>query len=124
MNNKILLVDDELDFAELSKLRLEGSGYEVTTVVSGEEALVLLKNYTPDLILLDLLLPGMRGEEVCKQLKSDSRLKKIPVILFTASGSDVAKVTEEIRADDYIRKPFEPEELLRKIKKLIGHTGR
>ena len=63
MNNKILLVDDELDFAELSKLRLEGSGYEVTTVVSGEEALVLLKNYTPDLILLDLLLPGMRGKK-------------------------------------------------------------
>ncbi|MFA4889352.1 MAG: response regulator, partial [Candidatus Omnitrophota bacterium] len=74
----------------------------------------------PDLILLDLLLPGIQGEEICKKLKCDDRLKTIPVILFTASASDVSKVAKEVGADDYIMKPFEPEELLGKLKKFIG----
>lgn len=120
MAKKILLVEDELDLVDVTKKRLENSGYEVLTVPSGEEALDLLQNNPPDLILLDLLLRGMRGEEVCKQLKGNPKLKHIPVILFTASASDIAKVAKEIGADDYIMKPFEPEELLGKIKKFIG----
>ena len=119
MTSKILLIEDELDLVEVTKMRLEKSGYEVISVLSCEEALVLLQKDMPDLILLDLLLPGMRGEEVCKKLKCDNRLKHIPIILFTASASDIGKLAKEIGADDYIMKPFEPEELLGKVKKFI-----
>ena len=120
MTNKILLIEDELDLVEVTKMRLKNSGYEVISALSGEEAFTLLQKDIPDLILLDLLLPGMRGEEVCKKLKCDDRLKTIPVILFTASASDIAKVAKEVGADDYIMKPFEPEDLLSKVKKFIG----
>lgn len=120
MTNKILLIEDELDLVEVTKMRLEKSGYEVINALSGEEAFTFLQKDIPDLILLDLLLPGIRGEEICKKLKCDDRLKTIPVILFTASASDVEKLTKEICADDYIMKPFEPEDLLSKVKKFIG----
>ena len=120
MTNKILLVEDELDLNDLTKMRLEKSGYEVVSAISGEEALTFLQKDIPDLILLDLLLPGIQGEEVCKKLKCDDKLKTIPVILFTASASDIPKVAKEVGADDYIMKPFEPEDLLSKIKKFIG----
>ena len=120
MTNKILLVEDELDLAELTKIRLEKWGYEVISALNGEEALTFLQIDIPDLILLDLLLPDMRGEEVCKKLKCDDRLKAIPVILFSASASDIPKVAKEVGADDYVTKPFEPEDLLGKVKKFIG----
>ncbi len=120
MTGKILLVDDELDLAEVTKMRLESSGYEVMAVASGEEAFTFLQKDIPDLILLDLLLPGVQGEEVCKKLKCDDRLKTIPVILLTASAGDIPKVAKEVGADDFIMKPYEPEELLDKIKKLLG----
>jgi len=74
----------------------------------------------PDLILLDLLLPKMQGEEVCQRLKSDHKLKQIPVIIITASVAHVTETIKKICADDYMLKPFEPEELLFKIKKFIG----
>ena len=119
MTNKILLIEDELDLADLTKMRLEKSGYEVISAYSGEEAFTFLQKEIPNLILLDLLLPGMRGEEICKNLKCDNRFKTIPVILFTASASNIPKVVKEVCADDYITKPFEPEELLFKIKKFI-----
>ena len=120
MTNKILLIEDELDLVEVTKMRLEKSGYEVVSAISGEEALTFLQKDIPNLILLDLLLPGIQGEEICKKLKCDDRLKSIPVILFTASASDIPKVVREVGADDYVMKPFEPQELLSKIKKFIG----
>ena len=120
MTNKILLIEDELDLVEVTKMRLEKSGYEVISALSGEDAFTFLQKDIPDLILLDLLLPGIQGEEVCKKIKCDDRLKTIPVILFTASASDIPKVVKEVGADDYVTKPFEPEELLSKIKKFIG----
>lgn len=121
MAKKILFVDDEPELAEVVKIRLENSGYEVMTVVTGEEAVASLKEAKslPDLILLDLLLPCMQGQEVCKWLKSDDRLKNIPVILFTASASDMSRTARECGAESYIMKPFEPEELLITIKWLI-----
>ena len=120
MTNKILIVDDELDIAEVTKIRLEQSGYEVICVPDGEKAFTFLQNNIPDLILLDLLLPGIHGKEICKKLKCDDRLKAIPVILFTASASDIPKIAKEIGADDYITKPYESEGLLGKVKKFIG----
>lgn len=120
MTKKVLLVDDELDLVAVTKRRLESAGFEVLTVETGEDALAYLQENIPDLILLDLLLPKMQGEDVCKRIKSDESLKRIPVILFTASATDIPKVAKEVGADDYIMKPFEPEELLSKIKKFIG----
>jgi len=120
MTNKILLIEDELDLVEVTKMRLKKSSYEVLSALNSEEAFTFLQKYIPDLILLDLLLPGMHGEEICKKLKCDDRLKTIPVILFTASASDIPKLVKEIGTDDYILKPFEPEELLSKVKKFIG----
>jgi DNA-binding response OmpR family regulator len=120
MSKKILIVDDEPDILAVTVTRLETSGYEVLMAKDGEEALKLLKKSKPDLILLDLLLPKMQGDELCKKLKSDVKFKHMPIILFTASIIRVPAKVEEMGADDYILKPFEPEELLFKIKKFIG----
>lgn len=120
MAKKILIVDDEPDILELAVIRLETVGYEVIKVASSEEALKLLKKEKPDLILLDMVLPDMQGDELCKKLKSDPGLKDIPIVLFTASIVRIPEKVEEIMADDYVLKPFEPEDLLFKIKKFIG----
>ena len=117
---KILVVDDDPDILTVLKLRLKKAGYEVMVAANGEEALDLIKKETPELVLLDLLLPGIQGEEVCKQIKQDDKLKKIPVILFTASVSDIESRVKKIGADDFIEKPFEAENLLAKIKKFVG----
>ncbi|MCX5667288.1 MAG: response regulator [Candidatus Omnitrophica bacterium] len=120
MTNKILLIEDELDLAEVTKMRLKNSGYEVISALNSEAAFTFLQKNIPDLILLDLLLPGMQGDEICKKLKRDDRLKRIPIILFTASASDIPKISKEVGADDYIMKPYESKELIAKIKKFIG----
>lgn len=118
---KILLVDDEPDILTVTTFRLKKAGYEVITAVNGQEALDKAKTARPDMILLDLLLPIMNGYEVCKKIKSDDTLKKIPVVLFTASTVDtIEKKLEGSGADDCVIKPFEPEVLLAKIKKFIG----
>ena len=122
MAKKILVVDDEPDILDLATFRLENSGYEIINAVDAEEALVILQKDTPDLILLDLLLPKMQGDELCKKLKSDDKYKNIPIILFTASTTrpNLPEEVKKMGADDCILKPFEPEELLGKIKKFIG----
>ena len=120
MAKKVLVVDDEADILKLAVIRLEAAGYEVLKVASSEEALKMLEQNRPDLILLDMILPDMQGDEFCKKVKEDPALKKIPVILFTATIIGVPEKAREIGADDYIFKPFEPEELLFKIKKFIG----
>lgn len=119
MAKKILIVDDEPDILTVTVTRLETSGYDILIAEDAEKALEMLKQKAaPDLILLDLLLPKMQGGELCKKLKSDTQFKHIPVILFTASAVRIPEMVYEIGADDYIRKPFDSEELLRKIKKL------
>ena len=120
MAKRILLVDDEEDLAAVTEVRLKSAGYEVTVAKTAEDALVFLQKDIPDLILLDLLLPGMQGEEACKRIKADDRLKNIPVILFTASLNNVPEVVRQTGADDFTIKPFVPSELLKKIKKFIG----
>ena len=118
--SKILIVDDEPDVLAVTVVRLETSGYEVLVAKDSEEAIELLNNGNPDLILLDVSLPKMQGDELCKKLKSDMKFKHIPIILFTASAIRVPEKVEEIGADDYITKPFESGDLLYKIKKFIG----
>lgn len=120
MAKKILVVEDEPDILTLAIVRLKTAGYEVLMARNSEEAIELLGKDMPDLILLDLILPEMQGDEFCKRLKSDARFKHIPVILFTASTIRVPEKVGEMGADDYVIKPFEPENLLYKIKKFIG----
>jgi CheY-like chemotaxis protein len=121
MAKKILFVDDEPDLLTVATFRLKKSGYEVSTAVNGQEALDFVAQNPPDLILLDLRLPLVSGYEVCQRIKADEKLKKIPVILFTASATrDLSEKAKELGADDYLIKPFEAEVLLEKVKKFLG----
>lgn len=117
---RILLVEDEPDILKITAFRLKKAGYEVITAMDGEKGLELAEKEMPGLILLDLGLPVMDGYEVCRRLKADEKLKKIPVVVFSASTDKVKEATEQIGADDYIVKPFEPEGLWEKVKKFIG----
>jgi len=120
MVKKILIVDDEPDIMDVATTRLKYSGYDVIPAVDAEEAIAYLEKDICDLILLDVVLPKMHGDELCKMLKHSDKYENIPVVLFTASAMNVANVAEQAGADDYITKPFDPRELLGKIKRLIG----
>ncbi|MDD5109233.1 MAG: response regulator [Candidatus Omnitrophica bacterium] len=119
---KILIIDDEGDILKLAKTRLEANGYKVITLDSGENAVEIAKNEKPNIILLDIVMPGKDGYDVCKELKADQITCKIPVIIFTAQypQEEYVKIKSvATRADDYILKPFESQELISKIKLLI-----
>ncbi|MEN7973228.1 MAG: response regulator [Verrucomicrobiota bacterium] len=114
---KILVVEDEAPIQELLQFNLERSKYRVKVVGSGEEALTLAGEFLPELILLDIMLPGADGLEVCKQLKADPKTKKIPIIMLTALCEEADIVTGlEMGADDYVTKPFSPRVLLARVK--------
>jgi two-component system alkaline phosphatase synthesis response regulator PhoP len=115
---KILVIDDEGDLLKLTRTRLEASGYRVLTLDSGERAVEFARSERPNLILLDIVMPGKNGCEVCRELKADPATRNIPVIVFTAQYPEEEYVktnTEEIGADDYILKPFDAQALLAKI---------
>ena len=114
---KILVVEDEAPIQELLQFNLERSKYRVKVVDSGEEALTVATQYLPNLILLDIMLPGADGLEVCKQLKSNPKTNRIPIIMLTALCEEADIVTGlELGADDYITKPFSPRVLLARVK--------
>lgn len=117
---KILVVDDEFHIQELIKYNLELSGFIVETADSGEMAIRKIKDELPDLIILDLMLPGIDGLEVCKRLKSDKTTKAIPIIMLTAKTEEFDKVLGlELGADDYMTKPFSVRELTARAKALF-----
>lgn len=114
---KILVVDDETYIVELVKFNLEKEGFEVIVAYDGVSALELVKTESPDLIVLDIMLPIMDGLEVCKALKQDENFNTIPIIMLTAKGGEIDTVLGlETGADDYITKPFSPRELLARVK--------
>ena len=117
---KILVVDDETDLIMMVQIRLEANGYEVISANDGKEGLDKVKNESPDLVLLDVMMPNMSGYQVCTILKQDARYKRIPIILITGKGQDdFEKVGKRMGADAFITKPFDPPVLLAKIKELI-----
>jgi two-component system alkaline phosphatase synthesis response regulator PhoP len=117
---RILVVEDDDDILQLLKYNLEKEGYPVTGVISGEEAWKALKSSVPDLILLDLMLPGVDGLEVCRILKREAQTSQIPIIMLTAKGEEVDIVTGlELGADDYITKPFSPRVLLARVRTVL-----
>ncbi len=120
MPKRILIVDDELDLVKVTGFRLKKAGYQVLISVDGRQALELIQKDPPDLVLLDLLLPQIQGDQVCRQIKQDPKLKHIPVILFTATAVNVPDKVKEVGADDYLTKPFDPEELLSRISEILA----
>ena len=120
--SKILIVDDEPAIVELLEEHLRSEGYDTEHAFSGEEALVVLERSTPDLVILDLMLPGMDGYEVCRLMQADSRLNHIPVIMLTARSAIPNRVLGYQRgADDYIVKPFDPDELSVRVRAQLHH---
>jgi two-component system, OmpR family, alkaline phosphatase synthesis response regulator PhoP len=117
---KILIVDDEEDLLELVRYNLSGEGFSVTCAVTGEEALDKVGSVSPDLILLDLMLPGIDGLEVARRLKSHPGTQEIPLVMLTAKGEegDIVKGLE-IGADDYITKPFSRKVLAARIRAVL-----
>jgi two-component system, OmpR family, alkaline phosphatase synthesis response regulator PhoP len=114
---KILAVDDEQNILELIKLYLTREGYQVDTVSRGNEALPKLIQFNPDLVILDLMLPDIDGFEICRQIRSKS---KVPILMLTARKEDVDKIVGlEMGADDYLTKPFNPRELIARIKAIL-----
>jgi two-component system phosphate regulon response regulator PhoB len=113
---KILIVDDTPDVLTVVGRRLQSWGYEALLAGSGEEGLRLAEEQLPDLILLDIMMPRMKGREVCARLKASERTKGIPVIFLTALGlADHVKAGMDLGAEDYIVKPFEPAQLKERI---------
>jgi two-component system phosphate regulon response regulator PhoB len=117
MKENILVVDDEKDILELIEYNLSKNGYRVKTASSGEEALELVKENDFDLIILDLMLPGVDGFDICKIIKSDRQRANIPIVMVTAKSDEADKVAGlEIGADHYVTKPFSPRELMAIVK--------
>ncbi|MEW9674630.1 response regulator transcription factor [Lentibacillus sp. L22] len=121
MNEKVMVVDDEISIVTLLEFNLTKAGYEVIPVTDGLTALHLVKEKQPDLIVLDLMLPGMDGIDVCKQLREQKLLT--PIIMLTAKDDEFDKVLGlELGADDYITKPFSPREVVSRVKAVLRRT--
>ncbi len=122
---RILVVDDEEDILELVRYNLLREGYQVTCVATGEEALRAARTEVPDLIVLDLMLPGVDGLDVTKLLKNDPKTENVPIVMLTAKGEEPDIVTGlELGADDYITKPFSPRVLIARVKTVLRRRSR
>ncbi len=117
---KILIIEDEKDIAELVQYNLEREGFHPLITHSGEEGINLLQRENPELIILDWMLPGMDGLEICRLLKQDNKTKKIPIIFLTAKGEETDVIVGlQMGADDYVAKPFSPKVLLARVKAIL-----
>ena len=123
-NEKVLVVDDEEHIVELLKYNLIGVGYEVITANDGIEAIKKIIEERPKIVLLDLMLPGKDGLDVCKEIRANRELANIPVIMLTAKSEEVDKILGlELGADDYVTKPFSIRELLARVKALLRRSN-
>jgi len=118
---RILIVDDEAEIVKAVQIRLEHEGYDVLVASDGQEGLDKAKTESPDLVILDVMLPKLDGFEVCRFLKFDQKYKKIPVIILTARAQKIDEDTSrQVGADAYIAKPFDRGAVIAKIKELLG----
>lgn len=121
---KVLVVDDEAHIVELISYNLSAAGYSVITANNGIDAVKMAKDEKPRLILLDLMIPGLDGFDVCKEVRGDKELKNTSIIMLTAKGEEFDKILGlELGADDYITKPFSVRELLARVKAVLRRTG-
>ena len=117
---KIVVIEDEADILEVINYNLSKEGFDVCSALNGEEGLALVKNEGPDLVLLDLMLPGLDGIEICRTLKTDYSTRSIPIIMVTAKGEESDIVLGlGMGADDYVVKPFRPRELMARIRSVL-----
>ena len=120
MKNTILIVEDEKDIVKMLEYNLKKEGFKTLAVRNGEAAIDTAKSEHPELVILDLMLPGIDGLEVCRTLKADSKTSSIPIIMLTAKSQESDKVVGlELGADDYMTKPFSPRELIARIKAVL-----
>ena len=124
-SKRILIIDDTKDILMVVSRRLQSWGYEALTASSGEEGLRLAEEQVPDLILLDIMMPKMKGREVCARLKANPKTQHVPVIFLTALGlADHVKAGMDLGAADYLVKPFAPEELRKRVTVVLArHAG-
>jgi two-component system phosphate regulon response regulator PhoB len=121
----ILVIDDEEDILELVRFHLERDGYLVTCAETGEKALELVRANMPDLVVLDLMLPGIDGLEVARLMKTEPATQDLPIVMLTAKGEEADVVTGlELGADDYVTKPFSPRVLIARVRAVLRREGR
>ncbi len=120
MTQKIYIVEDEPDIRETLKYNFSNEGFEVFTAPDGEEALSNIKKVLPDVLILDLMLPGLSGLDVCKSIRADDDIRDMSIIMLTAKGEEIDRVIGfELGADDYVTKPFSVRELILRVKVLL-----
>ncbi len=120
MSQKIYIVEDEPDIRETLKYNFSNEGFKVFTAPNGEEALSNIKKVLPDVLILDLMLPGVSGLDVCKSIRADDDIRDMSIIMLTAKGEEIDRVIGfELGADDYVTKPFSVRELILRVKVLL-----
>jgi len=120
---KILLVDDEIDILDFLSYNLINSGYDVRTAINGKEGIKVAREFNPDLILLDMMMPVMDGVETCEKIRSISELKNVMIAFLTARGEDFSQIAGfDAGADDYILKPIKPKVLMSRVKALMNRS--
>jgi phosphate regulon transcriptional regulator PhoB len=120
---RILVIDDEADLVDLILYNLKKEGFSVDSASDGEAALKKIRKGTYDLLILDLMLPGIQGTELCRILRNDPKTSGVPIIMLTAKAEEVDKIVGlELGADDYVTKPFSPRELIARVKAVLRRT--
>src|SRR5262252_7484807 len=120
---RVFIIEDDRDIVELVRYNLANEGFQVTAAHDGAIGLATLKKTPPDLLLLDLMLPKLSGLEICREIRRDEGLNRLPILMLTARGEEADRVVGlEMGADDYVTKPFSPRELIARVKALLRRT--
>jgi phosphate regulon transcriptional regulator PhoB len=123
IKKRILVIEDDRDIVELVRYNLEKDGYQVFTATDGALGMAQVKKSPPDLLVLDLMLPKLSGLEICKEIRRDAALNRLPILILTARGEEADRVVGlELGADDYVTKPFSPREFVARVKALLRRT--
>src|ERR1700757_5247734 len=116
----VLLIEDDRDIVELVRYNLEREGFQVAAATDGASGLAQIRKTPPDILLLDLMLPKLSGLDICKEIRRDTSLNRLPILMLTARGEEADRVVGlEMGADDYVTKPFSPRELVARVKALL-----
>ena len=120
---RVLLIEDDRDIVELVRYNLEREGFQVAAATDGASGLAQIRKTPPDILLLDLMLPKLSGLDICKEIRRDTSLNRLPILMLTARGEEADRVVGlEMGADDYVTKPFSPRELGARVKALLRRT--
>ena len=120
----VLVIDDEKDLIELVRYNLEKEGFDVIAATDGQSGVEVVRKHRPDLVVLDLMMPGLDGLQVCQRLRSDPRTARVPIIMLTAKATEADRVVGlEFGADDYVTKPFSPREVVARVKAVLRRSA-